>query len=63
MRRFAPMLASQPWLASEAFRVADIAAHAGRVFADCAEMDIPQDCCNLTAWRARVAARPTVANQ
>jgi glutathione S-transferase len=63
MRRFDTVLASQPWLAGEAFSSADITAYAGLVFADFAKIDVPEDCCNLTAWRARVAARPSVANQ
>ncbi len=63
MRRFDSALASQPWLAGEAFSIADITAYAGLVFADFAQIAVPEDCCNLTAWRARVAARPSVAAQ
>ncbi len=63
MRRFDTALASQPWLAGEEFSIADITAYAGLVFADFARIAVPEDCCNLTAWRARVEARPSVANQ
>jgi glutathione S-transferase len=41
--------------------MADITAFAGLAFADFAQIEIPDDCANLTAWRARVAARPSVA--
>ena len=63
MRGFDTALASQPWLAGDDFSIADITAYAGLVFADFAKIAVPEDCCNLTAWRARVAARPSVANQ
>ncbi|MGF1649962.1 MAG: glutathione S-transferase [Hyphomicrobiaceae bacterium] len=63
MRQFDALLASQPWLAGDRFSMADITAFAGLVFADFAAVAVPEDCNNLIAWRARVAGRPSVANQ
>lgn len=62
MPGFETVLASQPWLAGGAFTNADITACAGLVYTGFARLDAPDECCNLTAWRDRVAARPSVAN-
>ena len=56
------VLAGQPWLAGQNFSMADITAFAGLAFADFAEIAIPDDLTHLKHWRARVAARPSVAN-
>jgi glutathione S-transferase len=61
MRYLDGVLAERPYLAGERFSMADITAFAGLAFADFAQIEIPDDCANLTAWRARVAARPSVA--
>jgi glutathione S-transferase len=61
MRYLDGVLAGRPYLAGELFSVADITAFAGLALADFARIGIPDDCANLTAWRARVAARPSVA--
>ncbi|WP_299924940.1 glutathione S-transferase [uncultured Pelagimonas sp.] len=55
------VLAQQPWVAGEAFSVADITTFAGLAFAGFAKIDVPQDCANLLAWQDRMAQRPSVA--
>lgn len=55
------VLADNAYLAGSAFSVADITAYAGLAFADLVNVAIPDDLVHLTAWRAKVAARPSVA--
>lgn len=55
------VLADNEFLAGAKFSVADITAFAGLAFADFAKVDIPTSLTNLTAWRAKVAARPSIA--
>ncbi len=55
------VLADSEYLAGEAFSIADITAFAGLAFADFARVEIPESLANLHAWRARVAARPSIA--
>ena len=62
MRYLNGVLGDQPYLAGEAFSVADITAFAGLAFADIAEVPVPEGCDNLVAWRERVAARPSTGN-
>lgn len=59
MRYLNGVLAEQPYLAGEAFSVADITAFAGLAFADIAEVAVPEGCDSLVAWRERIAARPS----
>ena len=61
MRYLDGLLAEQPYLAGDAFSMADITAFAGLAFADFAEVAIPDDCTHLQSWRQRVAARPSIA--
>ncbi len=61
MRYFDGVLAKQDYVAGDAFSMADITAFAGLAFADFAKIEIPSDCANLLAWRAKVASRPSVA--
>lgn len=61
MRYLDDVLANQSYLAGDAFSMADITAFAGLGFADFVKLDVPKDCKNLTAWRDRVAARPSIA--
>jgi len=56
------VLAENDYLAGPDFSVADITAFAGLAFADFAKVDIPEALSNLAAWRAKVAARPSIAN-
>ncbi len=55
------VLAKDDFLAGSAFSMADITAFAGLAFADFAEVEIPATLTHLHAWRARIAARPSVA--
>ncbi len=55
------VLADNEFLAGDSFSVADITAFAGLGFADFAKVDIPESLTNLQAWRAKVAARPSIA--
>lgn len=55
------VLADQEFLAGDRFSMADITAFAGLAFADFAKIEIPEDLKNLQAWRAKVAARPSIA--
>jgi glutathione S-transferase len=41
--------------------MADITVFAGLAFADIAKIKVPTDLVRLTAWRDRVAERPSVA--
>ena len=61
MRYFDGLLADQPYLAGVEFSMVDVTAFAGLAFADFAEIDIPDDCSNLKAWRERIAARTSVS--
>ncbi|MCR9214973.1 MAG: glutathione S-transferase [Proteobacteria bacterium] len=62
MRYLDEVLASNTYLAGDAFSMADITAFAGLAFADFAEIEIPAELTHLAAWRQRVAARPSCAN-
>ena len=55
------VLADNAYLAGNKFSMADITAFAGLAFADFAKVEIPQSLSNLNAWRAKVAARPSIA--
>lgn len=55
------VLADNEFVAGSQFSIADITAYMGLVFADFAKVNIPESLSNLTAWRAKVAARPSVA--
>ena len=55
------VLADRPYLAGDDVSMADITAFAGLAFADFAQIDIPAECHNLQDWRARMAARPSIA--
>jgi glutathione S-transferase len=60
MKHFDQVLRSQPYVAGEAFSMADITVYAGLVFAGFASIDIPEECTALVAWQARVQERPSV---
>ncbi len=55
------VLAENEYLAGDDFSIADITAFAGLAFADFARVEIPEHLNNLQAWRAKVAARPSIA--
>lgn len=55
------LLADRPYLAGDRFSAADITLAAGLVFADFAEVEVPDALSNLRVWRERVTARPSFA--
>lgn len=55
------VLADNDYIAGAEFSVADITTFAGLAFADFANVSIPDSLSNLKAWRAKVAARPSIA--
>ena len=61
MRYLDSELGKKPWLAGDAFSMADITAYAGLAFADFAQIEIPDDLANLKAWRIRMTERPSMA--
>lgn len=54
------VLEENEFLAGSEFSMADITAFAGLAFADFAKVEIPENLLNLNAWRAKVAARPSI---
>jgi glutathione S-transferase len=60
MRYLDAVLGRQSYLAGERFTMPDITAFAGLAFAEFAKIEVPSDLMKLTAWRARVAERPSV---
>jgi glutathione S-transferase len=61
MRYLDGVLANRPFVAGNAFSMADITVFAGLSFADFARIEIPKDCVHLKSWRARIAKRPSIA--
>ncbi|MBO9559348.1 MAG: glutathione S-transferase [Caulobacter sp.] len=62
MRYFDKVLRDQPYVAGEAFSMADITVLEGLVFAGFAKLAVPEDCTALIAWNARLQERPSVKN-
>jgi glutathione S-transferase len=62
MRYFDKVLRGQPYVAGEAFSMADITVLEGLVFAGYAQLAVPEDCTALIAWNARLQDRPSVKN-
>ena len=60
MEYFDHLLATQPFLAGEEFSMADITLFTGLGFADFVKLEIPAHLEHLSAWRQRVASRPSV---
>ncbi len=63
MKYFDAVLQSQPFVAGDAFSMADITIYAGLMFADAAGIAVPKDCSALNAWRTQVAELPSVNNR
>jgi glutathione S-transferase len=63
MAYFDTVLRNQPFVAGDAFSMADITVFAGLMFADAAGIAVPEDCSTLVAWRAKVAELPSVKNR
>ena len=54
------VLSDNEYLAGSKLTISDITAFAGLAFADFAKVEIPESLSNLNAWRAKVAARPSI---
>ncbi len=63
MKYFDGVLQSQPFVAGETFSMADITVFAGLMFGDAAGIAVPETHIALAAWRAKVAALPSVKNR
>ncbi|MEM5448564.1 MULTISPECIES: glutathione S-transferase [Paraburkholderia] len=63
MRYFDAVLKSQPYVAGEAFSIADITVIGGLVFAKLVKLPVPVECDALQAWYARMLERQSVMNQ
>lgn len=59
-RYFDGVLKDQPFVAGEAFSMADITVIAGFVFAQIVALEIPTELTSLHAWHARMLERPSV---
>jgi glutathione S-transferase len=60
---FNEVLGAAPYVAGEAFSMADITLYAGLLFADLVGIAVPDSYTALAAWRAKVADRPGVKNR
>ncbi|MGY8709976.1 glutathione S-transferase [Bradyrhizobium sp. 18BD] len=63
MSYFNRVLERQPYIAGDAFSMADITVFAGLMFADAAGLKLSDDCSALIAWRARIAELPSVKHR
>ncbi|WP_025601121.1 glutathione S-transferase [Burkholderia sp. WSM2230] len=63
MHYFNDVLQRQPFVAGEAFSMADITVIGGLVFAAIVKLPVPVECRALLAWYARMQERPSVNSQ
>jgi glutathione S-transferase len=63
MRYFDGVLKGQPFVAGEAFSMADITVIGGMIFAGLLALPVPSECEALLAWYARMQERPSVKHQ
>ena len=63
MHYFDSVLRTQPYVAGEAFSMADITVIGGLIFAGLVELPVPAECEALQAWYARMQERPSVKNR
>lgn len=63
MRYFDTVLRQQPFVAGQAFSMADITLIGGLIFAGLVELPVPDECDALLAWYARMQQRPSVRNR
>jgi glutathione S-transferase len=63
MRYFDAVLREQPFIAGDAFSMADITVIGGLIFAALVKLPVPAECEALHAWHARMRERPSVAKQ
>ncbi|AZF11138.1 Glutathione S-transferase [Pseudomonas sp. R2-37-08W] len=60
MRHFDAILKTRPYVAGEAFSMADIALLGGLIFASLVKLPVPEECQALLAWHARMNERASV---
>jgi glutathione S-transferase len=63
MRYFDEVLRRQPFVAGDAFSMADITLIGGLIFAELVKLPVPSECDALRAWYARMQERPSVRNR
>ena len=63
MHYFNGILKGQPFVAGEAFSMADITVIGGLIFAGLVELAVPAECAALHAWYGRMQERPSVKNR
>ena len=63
MRYFDGVLESQPFVAGDAFSMADITVIGGLIFASIVKLPLPEECAALISWYERMRARPSVRSQ
>ena len=63
MHYFDSVLKRQPYVAGEAFSMADIAVIGGLIFAALVKLPVPAECDALRAWYTRMLQRPSVGSQ
>ncbi|MFP3606856.1 glutathione S-transferase [Paraburkholderia sp. SIMBA_053] len=63
MHYFNDILKKQPFVAGNAFSMADITVIGGLVFASIVNLTVPAECEALLAWYARMRERPSVNSQ
>lgn len=63
MRYFDEVLQGQPFVAGEAFSMADITVIGGLIFADLLKVAVPMECAALLRWYSRMQERPSVQNR
>jgi len=62
MHYFDDVLKQQPFVAGDAFSMADITVIGGLIFAKLVDLAVPQECAALQAWHERMRERPSVQN-
>lgn len=60
MRHFDAILQTRPFVAGDAFSMADIAVLGGLIFASLVKLPVPEECQALLAWHARMNERASV---
>lgn len=63
MRYFNTILRNQPFVAGNAFSMADIAVIAGLIFAGLLDVAVPAECDALVTWYDKMQERPSVKNR
>lgn len=63
MRYLDGVLRRQPFIAGDAFSMADITVIGGLIFAGLVNLSVPDDCAALLDWYVRMQERPSVCNR